>query len=69
MNNLKLTEWFPATVKPVHEGVYQVYISSCFEEYAMWKNGEWSLSRLTKDGDFRFVAGRYQNKDWRGVQK
>jgi putative component of toxin-antitoxin plasmid stabilization module len=70
MNNLKLTEWFPATVKPVHEGVYEIRIDYFGTSYATWSKGLWTVSALSRSSAGRQQRPSFQqNKTWRGVSK
>lgn len=44
-----VTEWFPMTVAPVYEGLYQLRFRYGGRTYwARWNNGEWKLSALQK---------------------
>lgn len=67
-----MTEWYPAHIKPVRVGMYEVKqkgIVALVPTYAYWNGGHWGFYR----SDFRF-AGLYsadkseanQEKEWRG---
>lgn len=40
----RLTDWFPADVKPVHTGEYELDVDNYYA-YALWCNGRWSIAR------------------------
>ena len=72
----KLTEWFPAEIKPVRVGVYEV--SNCFGEkignFAYWDGKKWSGYNETIEGAIHnyntaaeFQNRADQNKQWRGL--
>ena len=77
----KLTEWFPAEIKPVRVGVYEV--SNIFREkigtYAYWDGKWWHGYNDTIDGAMENIEIRMnlaannlrllasQNKQWRGL--
>ena len=66
---MKLTPWFPGTVKPVRVGVYErLYNTQTF--YCLW-DGEywhvWATTQVAAEKVFGFSA--YQNFPWRGVMK
>lgn len=69
----KLTRWFPADVKPVQSGIYQVTLSggSCIQ-YAMFRDGIWGYGTWSADEariSWRQMPGypADQNKRWRGL--
>ena len=62
------TKWFPVEIKPVREGVYQVFNS---HTYAYWNGKRWgwaALSVATATTD-KAIAGASQDKLWRGLTK
>ena len=70
---MKLTPWYPGTVKPVRDGVYErkfpLKNSVGFTRFA---NGRWYLSWDTLDRALRddeSVEGIWQDIKWRGVAK
>ncbi|WP_027810118.1 hypothetical protein [Burkholderia cenocepacia] len=67
-----LTEWFPADVKPIRDGVYQTtkFNDGGFTFYARWADGEWKFDSHRPD----FAAGEtlcspFQNRRWRGLKE
>ena len=70
---MKLTPWFPGTVKPVRVGVYERQYSLMRSErlYCHWDGKVWSTWARTprvalKDA---FMSSMFQNLPWRGVMK
>ncbi len=64
-----LTPWFPADVKPVRPGVYEVQMTT--GRFAYFDGQRWGWSFRTKreadtDRDHRNAA---QDKVWRGLNK
>lgn len=56
-----VTSWFPVTVDPVHEGIYEVeYRHSCFIFRREWRDGVWAIP-----GAVLLPATR--PKRWRGL--
>jgi hypothetical protein len=67
----KLTDWFPADVKPVRVGVYQTRQGEEFSDWFQFWNGTfWSESSGYVDGAFR-SQGRpsegFNEVEWRGL--
>lgn len=67
----KLTEWFPADVKPVHDGEYELDVSGYYA-YALWCDGRWSIARWRpRAGSLkwpRWAAGVITSAQrWRGL--
>lgn len=75
----KLTPWFPADVKPVHAGVYEIKDSNrpC---YAFWRGDGWGYASWTKPNEkaiemcaedgFRLRDGDWiddECRSWRGL--
>jgi len=78
MTNQTLTDWFPASVKPVRVGVYEVKGNVCDEDhpaYAHWDGEHWGdfigIMHLADGQGFKYEAGSdaCQNKIWRGLSK
>jgi hypothetical protein len=64
----KHTPWFPADVKPVHVGVYQV---DRVHAYQHWNGRYWgiyclSMAEARRRADFESM---YQEHQWRGLAK
>ena len=72
MQKIKLTDWFPPSVKPIHKGWYHTGSTNCFPEskeeesfYNWWWDGsQWCYFN---ERDI-FVAGE-QRRWWRGIEK
>ena len=70
---MKLTEWFPSSVKPVRPGVYRVkgQRGGCLPGYAYFDGSRWGYSMTTVDEAVGKIAKHhrlaYQNKQWRGL--
>lgn len=72
---MKKTKWFPAHIKPVHIGVYNVwwYTNVKSEFFAYWDGNCWGFMYASKE----FAVFRYkENKNdrhaalcWRGLAK
>ncbi len=60
---MKLTEWFPADVKPVRPGYYSVkYTSPTIGDFPAWFDG--TYWRLFPESTKRF---KNQSREWRGL--
>lgn len=69
---MKLTPWFPGTVKPVRKGVYQQKNGVGSLGYQYWDGKFWHGWSSTVYGaqrDNHIAAEYYQNDPWRGVAK
>jgi hypothetical protein len=73
---MKLTPWFPGTVKPVRVGVYKrVYDTTEYSQsnfgYCYWNGHIWSWQATTPTGALRLRHTRSPHQDfpWRGVLK
>ena len=68
---MKLTPWFPGTVKPVRVGVYERQYRTGDFGYCYWSGQIWSWKATTPAGALRLQNTRspYQNTPWRGVLK
>lgn len=64
INDDMLTEWFPPSIKPVHEGLYptRVYRYGVVMD-CIWKNGEWHFARHPER---RCI---FQDRYWIGLKK
>ncbi len=64
----KVTDWFPASVNPVHVGVYETDTDGCFQHW----NGKWfGLFSHSPQEAFkeRKVKSMFQEDKWRGLTK
>jgi len=71
---MKLTEWFPGTIKPVRVGVYmQMDGLGKKEGYQYWDGSLWG--GFARSPDKAFVLrhhkphATHQNDSWRGILK
>lgn len=62
---LKLTEWFPPYIKPVHVGVYEVCSLGVWRSH--WDGSKWGPVYLEIGGGVRFHYHTIQNHTWRGL--
>lgn len=63
---LEVTEWYPAEVKPVRQGVYQiktVFTGLDEDYYAYWDGKQWVFE------DAKDCPLKIQNREWRGIKK
>lgn len=66
---MKVTQWFSASVKPVHVGTYQVKFDSCRPDSNIdtryWDGAYWRISR----DEARSAFGLYPvgREVWRGL--
>ena len=69
---MKLTEWFPGHVKPVHEGPYErLWCEGESAGYSYWNGSSWGLLADTPTQarrDMRYTTA-WQDLPWRGVEK
>jgi hypothetical protein len=71
---MKLTDWFPADMPPVHGGLYKTRPPGCIETtWSVWKDGFWHyatgdarVSVQMAEADFR---SHWQVREWRGITK
>lgn len=65
------TDWFPGTVKPVREGVYEVVFEDtgvAIRWYAQFRTGLWrKASPFLLGAAIRYAASPHQNLPWRGL--
>ena len=71
---MKLTQWFPGDVKPVHVGVYERRLKGTTTVfYSRWDGEKWWSLRRTVTGANTVLPvlrfSDYQNLPWRGVLK
>jgi hypothetical protein len=72
-----LTDWFPASVKPVRKGVYQRqyphFAKAAVVQYCYWNGKEWGLGNFTVEKAMgyaqAFIPAPRQHLPWRGVLK
>ena len=68
---MKLTEWYPGTVKPVRKGVYQrLNPLTGNTVYSNWTGKYWhAYTDRLFDAKNRKELSQFQNLAWRGVAK
>jgi hypothetical protein len=72
MSKAKLTDWFPADVKPVHVGVYEVlYENGCFgSRYRYWNGVRFCYQCMNSQKAFQ-KRNNHTGLDafvsWRGI--
>ena len=65
----KYTPWFPGTMKPVREGVYQRKVSNVVKCYSYWDGEQWFLGAKTPHlAEIEPMLSMNQNRFmWRGI--
>lgn len=64
MKQPKLTPWYPASVKPVRPGVYEVHFDrDCAISFKRWTGRRWVWLEIALRSDF----GRKPGDKWRGL--
>jgi hypothetical protein len=69
---MKLTEWYPGTVKPVRDGVYQRRFARDDEPvFCMYKGGKWRVWANSPENAEAYVSisAVQERYHWRGVLK
>lgn len=66
------TEWFPADVKPVREGIYETKSPVMNDDpgrYSYWNGGSWGGAYMDNRTAFagRHKESMFQNRPWRGL--
>jgi len=68
---MRLTKWFPASVKPVRKGAYETSAVSGCETYQHWNGVFWGMyapspERASESAYSESVSSE-QNVEWRGL--
>jgi hypothetical protein len=65
---MKLTPWFPAHVKPVYPGVYEIQ-SDSINWYRRWDGNRWFVGATTKESAAVETIPFFGTPDapWRGL--
>ncbi len=65
---MKLTPWFPADVKPVRAGVYEIQDSAA-SWYRRWDGKNWYIGDATPEraAQEAVVLASYLRAPWRGL--
>ncbi len=71
---MKLTEWYPAHIKPVRKGVYQIKFSHKSNiHYSRFSNGIWhlcnSIPEFAEQNTTKSIAMYNGKSFWRGIAK
>ena len=70
---MKLTPWFPAEVKPVHVGVYEIYEHRRHERptFKHWNGSFWGFASASigqaQSADTHLGPSLVQKCNWRGL--
>ncbi len=67
---MKLTPWFPANVKPVRVGVYEIHSNTTTPWYRHWDGLNWCAGERTpwEAGYLEFIPlGAAFAEPWRGL--
>ena len=72
MTTAAKTDWYPAHIKPVRDGVYEIRYPEYDEtegEFALYRDGFWGCFRNSVEGCVGSRTGpQYlQKKSWRGL--
>lgn len=76
---MKLTEWFPVSIKPVRVGVYDVDVPMKINKFSYWDGERWGLCGADEAEALSGKAGAYKwhihssmtvpSAKWRGIAK
>jgi len=68
---MKLTPWFPAKVKPVRAGVYEIQEDELPVWYRRWDGKNWYVGDPTPEGaaQERTILASWFRAPWRGLAK
>ena len=71
---MKLTAWFPPSVKPVRPGVYETQFMNENNQFgpsgfSRWTGNHWTDTCTTIQGANINTSHGLQNKKWRGIKK
>jgi hypothetical protein len=71
VNEQDLTPWFPGSVEPVREGVYQRQFGSTDNlGYCFWDGTHWHFRALTPIGAMNTsLVSTFHRLPWRGLAK
>ena len=66
-----LTDWYPADVNPVYEGVYHVDRGSQGKWFRFWNGETWSLcgETINEADKARHIKSPVGSFPWRGIYK
>jgi hypothetical protein len=68
---MKMTEWFPAEIKPVHAGVYETRDELGIRWFSAWRGDVWIWGNISP-GAWPNLTGNpalYQRREWRGLSE
>lgn len=67
---MKLTDWFPGDVKPVHAGVYQRKYGTGSPMYCFWTGYRWMYGALSREDAVKETWDSTQQElPWRGIER
>lgn len=61
---MKITQWFPADIKPVYKGLYDVKLDETYHTKLYWNGQRWCFSLKPPH-----TPMCVQNREWRGLVK
>lgn len=67
---MEMTEWFDEDIKPVHIGIYEVYVSGYYSYWngEVWSFWNYSIKELLKTYELDLHAGNtHEFLAWRGL--
>jgi hypothetical protein len=67
---MKPTEWYPAHIEPVRDGVYQLLnLSTMLTFYANWHKGAWAIgcTHALDAAQYRYPSLVQKRWPWRGL--
>lgn len=66
---MKKTEWYSATAKPIHFGVYETSIEGSGIAYQYWNGRSWGLGSVTPAAAWahKGIESAFQDVMWRGL--
>ena len=67
MSKPKLTPWYPASVKPVRKGVYQVRVFPHFDGWRRWEGGRWMATSADRQIAEASTRPGCVKVEWRGL--
>jgi hypothetical protein len=68
MSSGKTTHWFPGSVKPAREGVYEVRVRSVYPtEYKLWDGRRWRYVAETPENAAEQGGPGMTPHEWRGL--
>lgn len=78
---MKTTEWFPDSVTPIHEGLYETRVGDGWAwslregalTWSVWRDGFWHFASSEKEECIKMAAlgskSFWQKREWRGLKE